>query len=134
MSKMWLNALCLQFESNCWWNRKMSSASAEVCMCVYATVCVCVCGCAGRCSMYMRYMGCSCCVVAIIIMGVASALISRMMRTLYFGFIPTEWHQRRRLTHPLISPAPVPRRPPDSSDRQCSSPDHQSDCPCHQCV
>lgn len=55
---------------------------------------------------------------------------------LYFGFIPTElWHHwRRRLTHPLISPAPVPRRPPDSSDQQCSSPDHRCDCPCHRYV
>lgn len=128
MSKMWLNALCV-------YSLGAIAGGIEKCV-VRVDVCatVCVCECAGRCSMYMRYMGCSCCVVTIIIMGVASALISRMMRTLDFGFIPTEWHQRRRLTHPLISPVPVPRRPPDSSGRQCSSPDHQCGCPCHRCV
>lgn len=44
MSKMWLNmrSRCLQFESDCWWNWKMSSASAGVCVCMREWECVCV--------------------------------------------------------------------------------------------
>lgn len=124
---------CLQFESDCWWNWKISSASAGVCVCVCGWVRWEVFDVYALCGMQLTIV-----IIIIIIMGVATALLIYLgwCARLYFGFIPTElWHHwRRRLTHPLISPAPVPRRPPDSSDQQCSSPDHRCDCPCHRYV
>lgn len=111
----------------------------QECVCMREWVCVCgwvrweVFDVYALCGMQLTII-----IIIIIIMGVATALLIYLgwCARLYFGFIPTElWHHwRRRLTHPLISPAPVPRRPPDSSDQQCSSPDHRCDCPCHRYV
>lgn len=131
---------CLQFESDCWWNWKMSSASAGVCVYERVRVCEWLSALGGvRCICVMwdaadhhyhhhHHNGRGNCTTDICYLGWCARL--------YFGFIPTElWHHwRRRLTHPLISPAPVPRRPPDSSDQQCSFPDHRCDCPCHRYV
>lgn len=135
MSKMW-RWICVVGV----YSLRAIAGGIEKCL-VRVQECVCVCGWV-RWEVFDVYALCGMqliiIIIIIIIMGVATALLIYLgwCARLYFGFIPTElWHHwRRRLTHPLISPAPVPRRPPDSSDQQCSSPDHRCDCPCHRYV
>lgn len=135
MSKMW-RWICVVGV----YSLRAIAGGIEKCL-VRVQECVCVCGWV-RWEVFdvyaLRGMQLTIIIIIIIIMGVATALLIYLgwCARLYFGFIPTElWHHwRRRLTHPLISPAPVPRRPPDSSDQQCSSPDHRCDCPCHRYV
>lgn len=61
---------CLQFESDCWWNWKMSSASAGVCVCVCGWVRWEVFDVYALCGMQLTII-----IIIIIIMGVATALL-----------------------------------------------------------